>query len=341
MKISLILPTHRISCSALARVFELASADPERFEVVVRDNSENLQKQELLHRIASPALRLFTVRNQGPFENPREALRCATGQFVLLLADDDWISMHGLEQVYRLARASESDASVANVTGTYLIDSSQDASMVRYFGLDSPDPAVRLRSFLQASGLNLLYYSAVRRTIAEWGFEFLEQLPYRFSFHDQLVSLWYLALGRTLLVDRLVYYYDLSEWETAERAFAKDRAMYVSAGLPVEIDRLHWLLCALEGALLLNSNRLGEKAHYHRKAMVDIWFRWMFKRFREYSRGTGFRENAVNAAVSRLRNGWLEQSQFDLKALLLSVCEVFDLADPQGAMRYFDFWSNL
>ena len=84
MKISLIIPTNRKSYSAIARVLECASLDPERFEVIVRDNSGGEAKYALLSSIDSPTLRLFTVPNQVAFENPIESLRFATGDVLFL-----------------------------------------------------------------------------------------------------------------------------------------------------------------------------------------------------------------------------------------------------------------
>src|SRR6266567_6399186 len=113
MKISLVLPTYRTSYSALARVFDSASLDPEKFELIVRDNSEDLEKRALLGKIDSPTIRLSLVPKCDAFENAVEAFRLASGDFVFFLADDDWLSSRGLHQLHSLAIQAESDSSVA------------------------------------------------------------------------------------------------------------------------------------------------------------------------------------------------------------------------------------
>jgi hypothetical protein len=341
MKISLIIPSNRSSYSAVARILECASLDPAKFELIVRDNSESSKKRDLLARIDSPTLRLFTVENRGAFENPVEALRLATGEFVFFLADDDWWSLRGMEALHALATQVGDDDSVACLTGTYFIESSHQAGLFRYINLDSVDPAARLAGYFKTPAPNVLYYSAVRRPLATFCFAFLEQLPYKFSYHDQLIAMLYLALGRTLQVQRVTYFYDLGEWETWEKSLSKDRSMYVGAGLPIEIDRLHWLLCGMEGGFLLNSQLLAEKGHYDRKQMADLWFAKMFERFKHHHRETGYEATAVNEATLKLKNKWISESEVNLSELLFDVCDVIEKADADGAQRYFKFWTGL
>jgi glycosyltransferase involved in cell wall biosynthesis len=341
MKISLIIPSNRKSYSAIARILECASLDPSRFEVIVRDNSEDEAKRALISRIDSPTFRFVTVPNRGAFENSVEALRLATGEFVFCIADDDWLSARGIEQLHALAARESDDATVACFTGTYFIQSSTQSGLLRYSDLDSDNAAKRLASYLEARAPNVLYYSAVRRSLATFCFSLLERLPYKFSYHDQLIAMLYLALGRTLQIEQVVYFYDLGEWETWEKSLAKDRAMYVDAGLPLEIDRLHWLLCGMEGGFLLNSVLLSEKGTYDRKELSDLWFANMFARFKHHNRETGYDSTAINDGTLKLRNKWISEAEVNLNELLFDVCDVLEGADQAGAERYFKFWSSL
>ncbi len=325
MKISIIIPTNRVSYSAIARVLESAALDPDKFEVIVRDNSENTRKRALLGMVDSPALRLSTVPNRGAFENGVEALRLSTGEFVFFLADDDWVSFRAIEQLHALATKNAADLSVGCVTGGYLIESSAHSGVLKYAGLDSSDPVQRLSGYLQANAPNVLYYSAVRRSLMSLCYAFLESVPYSFSFHDQLVSMLYLVMGRVAQIDRVLYFYDLGDWETSEGTLSKDRACYVNAGLPIEVDRLHWLICGLEGALLLNSRLLGEKATFDRPRMVDIWFSTNFARFKHWGRESGYAESAANVETRKIRDKWLGNAEANLSELLLDVCGAFEV----------------
>jgi glycosyltransferase involved in cell wall biosynthesis len=341
MKISLILPTNRTSYSAVARIFETASLDPNKFELIVRDNSEDEAKRALLSRIDSPTLRLFTVPNRGSAENTVEALHLATGDFVFFMADDDWLSARGIEQLHALAVQVRDDESVVSLTGKYFIESSIAAGLFSYSSLDSADPATRMITYLNANAPNVLYYSAVRRSLATFCFTFLQSLPYKFSYHDQLISMLYLALGRTLQIERVVYCYDLGEWETSQKSLSKDRAAYIAAGLPLEFDRLHWLLCGMEGGFLLNSQLVADKRSYDSKQLADLWFASMFARFKHHYRETGYESGAINEGTLKLKNKWISEPEVNLNELLLDVCDILENINPAIADRYFRFWSSL
>ena len=341
MKISIIIPTNRSSYSATARVLEVATLDPQKFEVIVRDNSGDARKRKMLDMIDSPALRMNFVGNLGAAENSTEALRLATGDFVLFLADDDWISSRGIEQLHSVAVQNQGDASIACLSGAFLVESSTACGILRYPGIESVDPVQRLSGFLQANAPNVLYYSAVRRPLLLWCYDLLKQLPYSFSFHDQLLTLLYIAIGRVVQIERIVYFYDLGEWETGSGTLVKDRSTYTSAGLPIEVDRLHWLICGLEGALLLRSRVLSSVATFDTGRMVDLWFSTNCMRFRQWGRESGYVDSAVNVATQRVRDKWLVETEANLNELLLDLCDVFEIVDPDGARRYFDYWSTV
>ena len=173
MKISVLIPTNRTSYSAIARVMESASLDPERFEVIIRDNSENPEKRAILESINSPACRLLTVPNRGSVENTVEILRAATGEFVIYLADDDWISTRGLAQLHAVGARAVADPSVSGLTGSYLIETSDATGFFKFDGLDSPDARRRLTGYLQANGPNVLYYAAIRRSLMMFTLQFV------------------------------------------------------------------------------------------------------------------------------------------------------------------------
>ena len=141
---------------------------------------------------------------------------------------------------------------------------------------------------------------------------------------------------------RVVYHYDLGEWETPEKALGKDRAIYVAAGLPLEFDRLHWLMCGLEGALLLSSNMLASRGVAQRDEMAGMWIAPdIFGKFARHNREFGYGESATGAAALKLKEKLFSQGQIGLSELLMDVCDVIETADKAGAERYFAFWSTV
>lgn len=260
---------------------------------------------------------------------------------MLFLADDDWVSARALQQLHSLATEVAADSSVACLTGIYVIESSAASGTFRYDNLDSSNPVVRLEAYFAANGPNVLFYSAVRRPLMAFAIDLLERLPYKFSYHDQLISMLYLSFGRILQINRPLYFYDLGEWETADGTLSRDRNMYIGSGLPAEIDRLHWLLCGMEGGLVLNSQLLAKNHNYNRQALSDLWFANMFARFKCHDRESGYQPSAINDATRQLKEKWLSESSVNLHELLFDMSDILALADPEGAKRYFDFWSSL
>ncbi len=341
MKISLVVPSNRTSNTTIARILEWSSLDSERFELVVRDNSEDERKHEWLARIQSPALKLRCVPACSMGENVREAMDLATGQFVFCAGDDDWLSLRAFEQLHTLAEQWSSDASVGCLTGCYLVETSQNTGFFRYSGLDAVEAEPRIANYLQANTTNFLFYSAVRRSVLSACLDFMSRLPYSFSYVDQLMVLVYLALGRVMQIERVHYSYDMGPWESAEGSLNKDRIFYRAAGLPIEYDRLHHLFCGLEGALLLKSNFIAERTSLPLGNAADIWFRSMFAKFRGHNREFGYERNAADEATRKLKETLLARRELDMHELLLDVSETLAVADPAGAERYFKFWSTL
>ena len=341
MKISVVVPTHRVSPGALARIMEVSALDAQSFEVVVRDNSGDRGKVSALHALASESVKVHAVAPCGAFENAIEAFRLATGEFLFFLADDDWISVRTLRRVHGLAAAALQDRSVASIHADTFIETSAGAGIVHYDGLDDVDPVKRLSGYLKANAPNVFYYSCVRRTAAQLCFEILDSMPCKFSFHDQLVSLLYLALGRSLRADGVAYFYDLGEWETLEKTVGKDRSMYQAAGVPVEIDRLHFLLGAMEGALLLKSRTMMQVTQRDPSSLINLWFGTMYQRFKHLSRPDDYPRSKLNSATEALARRWSERDDVNLDELLLDVTDLIDASNPDLARRYFEFWSTV
>jgi len=320
---------------------EMASLNPNRFEVIVRDNSEDSGKRAILQAIQSPTLKLLTVPNRGGVENFIEIVRAATGDFVIYLADDDWLSTRGLEQLHAMGEPFATDSSVSGLTGTFLIETSNMTGFLKFDSLDAFDAHRRLEGYFKANGPNVLFYAAIRRSVMVFCQELLERLPYKFSFHDQIMTLVYVAAGRLVQIDRAVYFYDLGEWESAEGTLAKDRAFYRESGLPVELDRLHWLICGLEGALLLRSRLLTDKGFKDAPTLASAWFSENFARFYARNREMGYADSPANMITQQIKTKWRGIGQANLSELLLDICSAFEVVDKDGADRYFNFWSTL
>lgn len=341
MRISLILPTNRTSNVALARILEWSSLPAEKFELIVHDNSENLEKIDFLSKIKSNCLKLFIIPTCPPFENIIKAVSHAQGEYILPLADDDTLSLKGLYSLHATADALGKDDSVSCLTGDYLIESGGGSGLFRYTALDQENPDERITQYLNNNTSNLLYYSAAKSQLSKLGYNFLQKLPYRLSYHDQLISLIYLKGGKIKQINRVVYGYDVSEWETTEKRLGKDRSMYVAAGLPPEFSKLHHLFCGVEGSLLLDSSMLHEFGCQESSSASDQWLGTMLYKFKADERGMKEIDSEADRSISMLCQKIKKNNEFNVNDLLMDICDCLEAHSAIDAQRYFEFWSEL
>ena len=143
------------------------------------------------------------------------------------------------------------DPAVAGVTGTYALESTQGASIISFKDADSDDVGARTAGFLSYTGPNMLFYSVLRRDLAGRLLAFLNALPMCLSFHDQILCLLYLLNGKFVRLPRLFYAYDYGPWEGVESSQKRDADFYKAAELDLATNKLQWLLCGFEGAVLV------------------------------------------------------------------------------------------
>lgn len=334
------MPTHRSSPSAIARILELAALDSDKFEVIIQDTSGDPTKRAMLETVQPNSLSLHFVENAGIFSNAQRALQRATEDFVFIAADDDWIFIKAMQQLHAVVAQIAEDQSIVGVTGGYIIEYASANRTFHYDDLNAPQGANRVLGFLRANTSNVLYYSVIRREILSFCYGLIERIPFKLSFDDQLLVALILAHGKMEQIPSLIYAYDNGVWDTLEGSVAKDQSIYHQAGLPAALDPLHWLLCGLEGALLLNSRPMADRGVVGAAAIGSLWMSAMYQRFRA-ARPSPFVDDALSREVHVLRTKWLAQSEIATSELLLDICNAVELKDPDASSRYFQFWSTI
>ena len=336
------MPSHRATHSAISRIVELASFDPEKFEVIVRDNSENSYKKNILSHVFADVLKIHFVPKCDATENAVEGVKLAKGDFIFFLADDDRPSIHGLEKLHNLAQSHADDETIASISGTYFVESRSTNFLFTYPPLNHEDPNLRITSFVNdANSLNFIYYSAIRKKHWQMSIDLINSFPYKLSYADLLITMLNLARGKSLKTESIIYHYDYSQWETLENSHERDASSYVAAGLPIEFSHLHYLLCGLEGSLLLNSEFLFNQIAYDTSQAAQKWFQNMFGRFLHQERLISCANTAAYKKVMALKTNLRARSDFNTKDLLLDIAETINVVDPDGARRYFEFWSTI
>jgi hypothetical protein len=341
MQLSVLLPTHRKDIQACARIAQACSWAGPNVEVLVRDNSGDAQKRELLGhfaRMQAENCNIVSVEPCGPLKNVTELLSLARGEFVFMFGDDDIGFDRALAALARAIDGAARDASVAGITGTFLIEGAAGSSLASYQDTESGDPAARVTGYLKYAGPNVLVYSAVRRALVNRIMAFIRAMPFYFSYHDQIMSLLYLLNGRFLDLNRLFYLYDIGPWEAPETAQQRDLAHYADAGMDPAMNKLHWFLCGFEGAALIrNADLFPDYPLSKRQPIADLWFSAMFERFRVQQR-TSFGSD-LTPEVDKLCAVLLRSTgQMSFHAMLAGVSGLMALFSPAGAQSYFDFW---
>lgn len=338
MKLSILLPTHRNSLLACSRIAQACSWAGPEIEVIIRDNSGDARKRELLANFHRENCRIITVAPCDPNENFSETLRQATGDFVFILADDNSSFDHAIGYLPSVIAQIGADTSYVGITGIYAIERSKETSFVSYQGIESDEVSTRLATWLNFPGPNVLFYSALRRELVNRAFGVTNAMPFFFSFHDQILCLLFALNGKFFRLQRLMYLYDLGVWEVSESAQNRDLDFYRSAGLDPAMNKLHWLLCGFEGAsLIMNSDSAATLSPAQRQPIADIWFSAMFTRFKRDIRlafGSPLTQDA-DRLCQKLRDA---TGQLTFQKILAEIAGFIALSSQGGGQAYFDFW---
>ncbi len=340
VQLSILLPTNRSGPVALSRIAQACSWAGPEIQVVIRDNSGNAEKRELLNHLRREHCDIVSVDPCEPLENYSEIMRLAKGDFIFCMSDDDQCVDRAIRALPGLIDQVGQDASVAAINGSYALETQQGTSIINYKDLDSDDPSVRVAGYLGFPGPNMLFYSVLRRELAERVLFFMKAMPVYLSFHDQILCLLYLLSGKFVSMPRLFYVYDIGVWEKAESAQKRDLDFYTAAGLDPAVNQLHWLLCAFEGAvLIMNSDFFPNYPAQKRQPIADRWFSAMYARFKGGGRltyGSPLADDAEKLCA-RLRTA---TGQLTFQNVLSDICGLMSLSSKSQAQKYFDFWNS-
>lgn len=165
--VSIAIPTfnrahviERALCSALEQTHR-------HLEIVISDNASSDATPQLCAAIAARDDRVRVLRrprNSGPIANFNAAVAACRGDFILLLADDDWLAPDYVERCLLALHARPELALTCGRARYYLGDAFvEEAVAVR---LSDPDPARRVARYFDAVGENATFYGLLRGDVA-------------------------------------------------------------------------------------------------------------------------------------------------------------------------------
>ena len=338
MQLSILFATNRsglLACSRIAQACSWASPD---IEVIVRDNSGNAEKAKFLDHCRRDYCNIFIAEPCDILTNFSETLRLAKGEFVFVLADDDYCFDHAISDIVGLLKRVSKDPSVAGVTGAYVVETTKGSSVLTYQNVESDDVTARIAGFLSYAGPNILLYAPIRRDAVARVFEYVNAMPALFSFHDQVICLLYLLIGKFVRLNRLLYQYDIGPWENSDSAQKRDVDFYQGVGFDPAVNLLHWFICGFEGAVLArNATIFPNYTLAQRQVIADVWFSTMYGRFKGHKR-INF-ESRFTGEAEKLRDKWLQLSgRLSFPDLLKDLCGFIALFSPEKSKLYFEFW---
>jgi hypothetical protein len=151
----------------------------------------------------------------------------------------------------------------------------------------------------------------------------------------------YILQGRFVPLDRLLYCYDPGNWDFFATEQQEHLKYYIRASPDPALNKLHWLLCAFEGAVLIrNLAPLSAYSLSQRQQMADYWFSYMFSKFqvaKQEDLGSAFAADAEKLCVK-----WKAAAgQLSFEALLADFCQFLALFSVGASMKYFAYWGNM
>jgi len=340
VQLSILIPSHRhdlLTCSRIAQACSWASPE---IEVLVRDNSGDPQKRALLPQFNRENCTILLAEPCDALSNIAELLARAKGEYVYVVADDDFCFDHAIAALPGLIAQHAGNNSVIGISGIYVVEGSANSAMFEYKDIDSDDVLLRLAGYLSNFGPNVLAYSPVRRELWLRVFSFIRSMPGLLSFHDQVASLLYLLNGKFVRLNRLMYLYEHGPWQNPITAQQEDIRFARSAGLDASICMLQWFICGFEGAVLVrNADELfPDYPLALRQVIADRWFAMMFARLKSDNRIAPGAKYATEGAALRARL-LVSTGQLSFQDMLAELCGFMALGSPDVAQRYSNFWT--
>ncbi len=214
MRISVVLPTRNGGALLGDCVKSVLDQPYEDMELIVSDNASTDQTREVLERLVDPRLRVIRLDEPVPVtDNWNVALEASTGDYVLLIGDDDYLLPHYFERADALLREHGDPECLSYEAYAFAFPEALPGSSEGHYAdpLFPPDPALAPGGLIPAS---------LRREFAAAVFRF----HYRFCLNMQttLVSRramdrmrnglfrppfpdFYALIALMLLVDRWAY----------------------------------------------------------------------------------------------------------------------------------------
>ena len=333
------MPSHGISPRANLNILNACYMASDDVEVLIRDNSGNEAKREFLSHVHEKNCHIMSVDECSIAENYQGLLKLASGEFVFLVCDDDFVNAAAVDSILSRIDAVKDDPGVIAISGITTFDDPGQSHFARFNGLEVQSPSERVSRFLGEPFLSVFQFSPLRLHMLRSAWSFWSTVPMCLVYHDLLICCLFLMHGRTTHVERSFYHYNNLNWTTPE-AHGKMHEQYLrNAGLDTSVVRFVWLLACVEGAQSSTCKYQGVSMPQDERDRCGLpLFEFCFKKFMSavpfQPEGARFDRQAV-----QLVEKWRNTREITIEPLLADIVEHFSLSSPEFAQRYYSFWS--
>jgi glycosyltransferase involved in cell wall biosynthesis len=165
-RLTVLLPTYNRAASLPRAIDSVLAQTRGDFELLISDNASTDDTKDVCARYAELDRRVRHFRqpiNRGPIPNFNWLLEQARSEFVLLLADDDWLDA---DYVERCVEAIEADASLSIVTGaTRYYEGDAPPDLVLNTQLTERSGSRRVLRYLRNSWSSAAFYGVLRTSV--------------------------------------------------------------------------------------------------------------------------------------------------------------------------------
>ncbi len=283
--VDILIPTKRWNAYTRAFFSYMASivtySDLE-LQLHIGDNSLDADKHQFLNSLVNERVHVYPHETDlGAYGNLSFLIQNSHSPYVQLFGDDDWIHADWYENIHYFQEMPE----LSGVIGALLCYPSENKHVVqpgdRFMQADG---VARARDFilymLNEIGVNIQAFSIRRREDFQIFSNYLDQHPFHYQFHDQLLSQIGLLRGPMKGVNNGLIVYNTKHDAISSGAMANYQNTFLEQGLPEWFGTFHFYLYGVGYATLYQFRELSDTLFQNRQEATDQIFALFFNAYR-------------------------------------------------------------
>jgi hypothetical protein len=245
--LSICIPSHAPLTAARASIESALALLPYGdIEVVVSDNSRDPSKESFLGGLDRPGFRYLRSPYDDGFQNWRHVIDSARGEFIVLLGDDDILTVL---PGFATPRSADLAGKIGFRPAHAMFSAEQGVYRPTNFAVEGATALERVQAFLiKNGGSNVTLYSAMRSEVWRNLFAgYLAHHPTRAGFTDWSLTFALVSTAPMTQETHLLYLYNSANWDSEEKIRASNQRGMAAGGLPPEADQIQMALQAVDG----------------------------------------------------------------------------------------------